>query len=55
MQQLLPNREVLLTIEKKRILFFYFFKLKNMPGYEKALKHRDAGLGRTMVIVSKKD
>jgi len=29
------------------------FTLKNMPGYEKALRHRDAGLERTVLIVSK--
>lgn len=28
--------------------------LKNMPGYQKALTHRNAGLERTVVIVSKK-
>ena len=31
------------------------FSLKNMPGYEKALRHRNAGLERTVVIISKKD
>ncbi len=31
------------------------FTLKYMPGYDKALRHRDAGLERTVLIVSKKD
>jgi len=31
------------------------FYLKNMLGYEKALKHRNAGLERTVVIISRKD
>ncbi len=31
------------------------FTLKNMPGYQKALTHRDAGLERTVLIISKKD
>ncbi len=31
------------------------FALKHMPGYQKALTHRDAGLERTVLIISKKD
>ena len=31
------------------------FTLKNMPGYEKALRHRNAGLERTVMIISKKN
>lgn len=31
-----------------------FLTLKNMPGYQKALTHRDAGLERTVLIISKK-
>ena len=31
------------------------FTLKYMPGYQKALTHREAGLERTVLIVSKKD
>jgi len=31
------------------------FSLMKIPGYEKALTHRNAGLKRTVVIISKKD